>query len=143
MIRPIQAGDIDNLKVQEAQLFYRDSIKEAVDSGSLENTFAYIEHGKIRACIGMQVLWEGRAIVWALIGDVSNWVKFHKTTKRLLEDYAERLGVIRLEMTTEVGFVESERWAYMLGFRCESEMANYGPDGKNHKMWVRLWQQHQ
>ena len=140
MMRPIQPGDIDNLKVQEAQLFYRDRVKETVDSGTLENTFAYIEHGEVKACIGMLHVWEGRAIVWALIGDVSNWLKFHRTTKQLLEDYAERLDIIRLELTTEVGFVESERWAQMLGFRFESEMTNFAPDGKSHKMWVRLWQ---
>lgn len=141
MIRKAKRGDVDNMIVQSSQLFYRNHIKDFVDSEHGLNSFAYLEGGVVKAVFGMETFWSGRGIVWALIGNVSNWVKFHKSVKKLLESLACKLDIIRLEMTTEVGFDESERWAEMLGFRCESLMTSFGMDGKDHKMWVRLWQQ--
>lgn len=140
MIRLAKPGDIDRMIVQEKQLFYRNHLKYAIDNEKTREPYAYIEDGRVKAVFGMDVFWTGRGIVWALIGDVDNWVAFHRSVKKLLESLADKLDIIRLEMTTEVGFDESERWARMLGFRCESLMTNFGMDGKSHKMWVRLWQ---
>jgi hypothetical protein len=141
MIRAIERNDILKLNIQPSQAFYRDHMHEAVSQGNLNHSYSYTENGQVKACIGMLEFWKGRATVWAMIGDVNNWIAFHRLTKKLLESYSEKLDIIRLEMTTEVGFVESERWASMLGFIHESTMSNFGVDGKDHKMWVRLWQQ--
>ena len=141
MIRAAKPGDVDEMTVQHKQLFYRDHIKAVIDNELAREPWTYLEGGVVKAVFGMDLFWQGRAIVWALIGDVTKWVHFHKEVKKIMDATADRLEVIRLEMTTEVGFEESERWAEMLGFRLESLMTNFGLDGKDHKMWVRLWQQ--
>lgn len=141
MIRPLSPFDVDMLEVQDKQKAYRQHIKDAALSCGLTNAFTYIENDGIKAVFGMQDVWQGRAVVWALIGNVKNWIAFHKGVKRLLDHHAFIHKVIRLEMTTEIGFHESERWAKMLGFKEESLMPNFGVDGKDHKMWVILWQQ--
>lgn len=132
--------DISKIDVQPKQSEYKKSIQNLALMHGLGWAFTYTD-GNVQAAVGMQQQWQGRAIVWALIGGVTNWVKLHKETKGLMESYAKKHGIIRLEMTTEVGFEESERWARMLGFKQESVMKNFGHDGKDHKMWVRLWQQ--
>lgn len=140
MIRPLETFDVSKLNIQEKQAEYRRHINKLVLSGNLYDSFTYMEGDQVKAVFGMQPFWEGRSVVWALIGDVKSWVSLHRQVKSLMESYAVKRGILRLEMTTEEGFLESERWARMLGFKCESLMENYGVDGKNHKMWVRLWQ---
>jgi len=141
MIRPLSPFDVDMLEVQEKQKAYRQHIKDAALSCGLTNAFTYIEKDGIKAVFGMQDMWPGRAVVWALIGSVGNWSALHRGVKKLMEHYSMIHNVSRLEMTTEVGFDESEKWAKMLGFKEESLMPNFGVDGKDHKMWVILWQQ--
>ncbi|AUR93055.1 acyl-CoA N-acyltransferase [Vibrio phage 1.182.O._10N.286.46.E1] len=138
MIRPLNPSDINTLQTQDAQKFYESHITEESLSGLDGDNFSYIEDGMVKALVGMQLQWSGRAIVWALLGDVKNWVSFHREVKNLMENYINKRGIIRLEMTTEIDFVQSERWAKMLGFKEESILKNYGPDGKDHKMMVRL-----
>lgn len=134
--------DISAVKVQEKQKHYKDYINKIALCGALGECRTYTENESVKAIIGMQEQWHGRAIVWALIGDVSKWILFHREVKSIMEDYASNHGIIRIELTTEVGFNESERWAKMLGFYQESIMRNYGPDGRDHKMWVKICQQH-
>lgn len=141
MIRKLIVSDVESLRVQEKQEWYKPYIIDMAKCDGLQDAFSYVENGEVKAVVGMQPMWQGRAVVWALIGHIGNWVKFHKSIKRLMEDYAIKRGIIRLEMTTEIGFDESERWSQLLGFKYESTMRNFGVDGKDHKMWVRLWQQ--
>lgn len=103
-------------------------------------SYTYVEEGQGTACFGIVPYWKGRATVWALIGEVKNWVAFHRAVNSYMESHVKEYGIIRLEMTTEVGFTESERWARMLGFHKESLMPCYGPEGEDHINWVRLWQ---
>lgn len=140
MIRDIHVDDVMKVNVQPAQAKDQGYVDRMVRAGHAKNALTYTENGIVKACLGGQEYWKGRATIWAIIGDVDNWVAFHKSARAIIEAYSEKHNVIRLEMTTEVGFDESERWARMLGFRLESTMTNFGMDGKDHKMWVRLWQ---
>ncbi len=142
MIRELTPADVAALKVQPKQAFYKDHIQTLAEAGQLLDSFTYIDNDEVQAIVGMQTYWRGRSEVWALIGNITNWVKFHKSVKSLMESYAKKNGTIRLEMTTEIGFLESERWAKMLGFSEESLMQNFGVDGKDCKMWVKLWHYH-
>jgi len=141
MIRPLAPFDVSKLKVQEKQVWYKSHIDKMAIAGSLNDAFTYTENNQVKAVVGMQPFWAGRSVVWALIGNVDSWIIFHREAKTLMESHAVKRGIIRLEMTTEIGFDESERWARMLGFKEESLMKRFGMDGKDHKMWVKLWQQ--
>ena len=138
MMKPLNPSDVRLLEVQPAQEYYKGHLTEDVLCQLQGDNFTYWEDGRPKALIGMQHQWKGRAIVWALIGDVKSWIRFHRETKGIMKEYISKRGILRLEMTTEVGFIESERWARMLGFKEESILRKYGPDGKDHKMMVRL-----
>jgi len=141
MMKPLIPSDVNSLEVQPSQEFYKGHLTEDALSELGGDNFSYWEGDKVTAIVGMQLQWRGRAVVWALIGNIKSWVKFHRAVNSLMEKYIRINDIIRLEMTTEVGFVESERWARMLGFKEESLMPFYGPDGKDHKMMVRICQQ--
>lgn len=138
MMTPLKPSDVNLLDVQPAQEYYKGHLTEDALFQLQGDNFTYWEGDRAKAIIGMQHQWKGRAIVWALIGDVKSWVKFHREVNSIMEEYIDKRGILRLEMTTEVGFTESERWARMLGFKEESILEKYSPDGKDHKMMVRL-----
>jgi hypothetical protein len=141
MMKQLNPSDVTALEVQPAQEFYKGYLTEEALSHLQGDNFTYFENGIPKAIVGMQEHWSGRALVWALIGNVDSWIRLHKETKAIMEEYAIKRDILRLEMTVEVGFDESERWALMLGFKEESVMKHFGPDGKDHKMMVRIWQQ--
>lgn len=138
MMRPLNPSDVNSLDVQPTQDYYKGHLTEDALSQLQGDNFTYWEGDRAKAIIGMQHQWIGRAIVWALIGDVKSWIRFHREVDSIMKEYISKRDIIRLEMTTELGFIESERWARMLGFKEESILRKYGPDGKDHKMMVRL-----
>lgn len=142
MIRAFEVDDIYSLKVQPKQADYLSHIKIIAENNQIGEAYTYTESGEVKAIIGAQEQWKGRVAVWALIGDVTSWARFHKEVSRILKHYAELHNVLRFELTTTVGFDESERWASMLGFKFESLMPCFGVHGEDHKMWVILCQQH-
>ena len=140
MIRSTITGDIESLDVQDKQVKFKPHIAAMYNDKLLFDTFTYERNGTVEAVIGAQPCWKGRFSIWAIIGDVSSWPRFTKEVDRLINDYASEHGIIRMELATELGFKESERWAEILNFKFESEMKNYGIDGNTFKMWVKLWQ---
>lgn len=141
MIRDLEIGDVSKLDVQPKQAFYKSNIEGLAKSNQLYDAYAYLDNGEIQAVLGVQPHWQGRVAVWALLGSISSWVMFHREVEELIKACVDKHGIIRLELTTEVGFHESERWAKMLGFKQESLMEKFGMDGKDHKMWVKICQQ--
>lgn len=141
MIRDFKISDIYELTVQDKQYHYKEHITKIAEAGGLDSVRSYIENGEVKAIIGAQPYWQGRSTIWSLIGNVESWPKFHKQAVKTINDYVKTHNVLRLELTTEAGFIESERWAEMLGFKFESLMPKFGVDGRDHKMWVVLWQQ--
>lgn len=142
MIREYQQDDILKIKLQPAQKDFECWVDTINKRGINGRYVTYTEGAEVKACIGIIMMWPGRYQAWALIGDVDNWTAFHRQTVRELHKAANELSIRRMEMTTEEGFIESERWAEMLGFEYESTMPKFGIDGKTHKMWVMLWHGH-
>jgi hypothetical protein len=123
------------INVQEKQKKY---VKAEQYIGVMTEAKTYLEDFLPKAAIGMQMQWDGRALVWAIVGDVSHWPLFHKCVKRELESYIKKMNVRRCEMVTELGFEQAARWAEMLGFKQESIMKKYLPHGADAIMWVRV-----
>jgi hypothetical protein len=136
MIRKLTEQDVLNIKLQPQQDAGRDRILMMAQNNLLDEGYCYFEGDKVKALVGAQPYWEGRVCVWGLIGDVDNWITFHREVLNVMEKYMLRTKVNRLEMTTELGFLAAERWAKMLGFKYESLMLKFGIKGESHKMWV-------
>lgn len=141
MIREFYGPDIYDISVQQEQREFAEScIDEIFElSGA---SYTYLELGRPKAAFGAIPIWQGRAAVWAIIGDnINNWVSFHRSVKSQLNQFCKDNSMRRMELTTRVGFDESERWARMLDFKYESTMPLYDAEGNDHKMWVMTWQQ--
>ena len=139
MIVPFEPVHFYQIEPQEAQKKYADTITSKHVMGMVGSCYTYIDE-KPEAIIGMVDIWRGRSQVTAIIGDVTNWIKFTRAVKDIMHEQAALKQVNRIEMTTENNFPESERWAMILGFKLVSVMPCYGPDGSDHKMWVKLCQ---
>lgn len=126
------------LKVQDKQKHYMDHLNDETMINFQGDLYTYVD-GEVQAVVGMQKQWSGRAVVFAMIGQVKNWVAFTRQVKAIMNEHANKHGIIRLELTTECDFEQASRWAQMLGFSKESTMKHYGVDGADHVMWVKLY----
>ena len=88
------------------------------------------------ASAGVTTFWQGRAQVWSLLStDVYRYrMAIHRAVKRFIDS----LDVERLECVVDTRNEMAIRWAVRLGFKHESTMEKYSPDGVTHSMMVRI-----
>lgn len=98
--------------------------------------YSAVEGDEVFACAGFYPQWEGRAIVWALVsGDAGrHFVRIHRAVLRAFEMHPYR----RVETAVADGFAEGDRWAQMLGFKCEGLMQSYLPGGGDAWLYARI-----
>jgi len=127
---PIYAGSISLLKSQG----------QAIQC--LKNSYAvslYMD-GKVEACLGLMMLWDGNADVWTLTSRKvqSHPVAFHRTVVRILDSYQKGLNLNRISAATPANFMVGCKWLETLGFKQEGKMINYGPDGQDWWLYARV-----
>lgn len=108
-------------------------------SESLKNAgpaFTAMDGDRVVMCGGLFPQWEGRAIVWALVGvDAGkHMIAITRGTKRFFGMFKYR----RLETAVKTDFVEGHRWARMLGFANEGTMTGWAPDGCDYDLYARI-----
>lgn len=79
-------------------------------------------------CAGIQPQWDGRASAWAVLGE--NAGAYMVQITRGVRDFLDRQDYRRIDTCVRDGFLEGNRWAKLLGFRCEGLMRKwmYGDD---------------
>lgn len=126
-----KAEHLQGLELQEAQAYFSDQLRSAEYAKSLELSggFTGLVDGKVIACGGCAEVWQGRAVVWALISkDAGRYmVQIHRAVRGFLMASQYR----RIEAWVDVGFAPGERWLEMLGFTKETPepMQGFRPDG--------------
>lgn len=102
----------------------------------LEHTNAWtgVVDGAPIVCAGTIEQWPGRHIAWAYLVDETRphmlWI-----TREVLAQLEQVKG--RVECTVRRDFEPGRRWARLLGFRPESILKKYGPEGEDHIGYVR------
>jgi len=95
----------------------------------------------IVAIVGLTVIWDGVALVWAIVSDLV--MKYPKATtkkiKTLLEFGARMLKLRRVQLDVRVDFKESLRWVKFFGFKKEAVLEKYACDGTDHILFVRFF----
>lgn len=137
MIIDFEWWHVNSVNVQQWQ---RDYVTAENYIGVQGPAFTYAEGEEFKACFGMQIQWEGRAIVWAIIGDVNNWPTFHREVSRRLNFFIGNMNIRRCEMTVQSGFKQASRWAKMLGFHKEALLKKYFAWGEDAELWVRIYE---
>ena len=136
-IEPLKAWHLEEIKMQDAQEYVSKWITPEVRH-QLERqmAFAAVEGDEVLACSGIIEMWEGRALVWAMLsGNLGNrFLRVHRAVKKFLDTVSYR----RIEAHVDVGFNNGTRWIELLGFRQEIPcMKGFLPNGGDAAMYVR------
>jgi hypothetical protein len=90
-------------------------------------------------CAGVQEVWAGRAVAWALLSDSAgpNFAAIH----RAVHGFLKQCPWQRVEAFVDADFEAGQRWMRMLGFTNETPdapMRKYTPDGKDCFLYSRV-----
>lgn len=134
--RPEHAAQIH---LQSGQAYMKELIDDEYCQSLLDAGPAYtlIDDGKILACGGISLIWEGRGLMWSLISDSlrgPQFIRMHRIVLRFLEMHELR----RIEITVDHHWPRAHRWAKLLGFKHEAYLPKYAPNGLDADQYVRL-----
>ena len=86
------------------------------------------------ACAGLWIPWEGRGVLWAILGRDTPMLDLTRAAQKM---FAE-IGVRRLEFFVEVSFQQGHRWALMLGFQAEGTMRAFDTIGRDYILYSKV-----
>lgn len=138
---PFAPLHLDQIRLSPAAAEVRDQI--LAHSGPYTVTpglaFTALIGGRPVAAAGIDVVWPGRGVAWGLFEPLPlrAWLQI---TRRCRSVLAKSLAgdLRRIEATVDAGFAAGVRWIERLGFEIEAELADYGPDGRDHFLYARL-----
>lgn len=137
-IVPLKASHIFDLRLQAAQAMFYEKFSAGYARALEEagNGYTALVDGRPIACAGLVEQWEGRALAWALIAQDAGpyFVRVTRGVRRALDMAHWR----RVEAHVDARFAAGIRWAEMLGFRAESVMEKFTPEGNDAFMYVRI-----
>jgi len=114
----------------------------AMKEGNKGTAFTGFTENEIIGCAGILPIWEGVGHAWVVMG--KNYKKhrlwIHKNVQDTFLKIAVGKGMWRVQANVQADFFPALRWIEALGFHCESTMKRYGPDGKDHYMYVRFFE---
>lgn len=114
-----------------------DYLAECASTG---DSFTMICDGRVIACGGVYVLWEGVGQVWLLPSKhLSRYpVAAVRTIKRMLDAMVESHNFHRLQAIISTKLDVGPRWIEMLGFTREGVLGKYTPQGTDYLMYARI-----
>ncbi len=126
----------DTFKLVDRDL---DKILKKTNKGCSFTGFA---EDKIIGCAGILPLWDGVGHAWVVMGKdyKKHRIWIHKQVKSMFFKIAVGMGFQRVQANVQADFYDALRWIEALGFTCESTLKRYGPDGKDHYMYVRFFE---
>lgn len=130
---------LEKLELQDAQADMREQLKDPAYGLMLEQcrfSFTGIHDGVIIGCAGIQEVWEGRAIMWALLSKHAG-VHF-RSIHRAAMGFITQSEWRRIECVVEDGFDAGHRWAKLLGMEREGLMRKYSPTGVDFHLYSRI-----
>lgn len=140
--RPLQPEDLVNFRVNAAEQSHSELMCEEYGEvlATMPISVTAVRGVEPVALFGLQHIWPGRALAWSLIGkDVAgDMVAITRKCRKLMNNSGYR----RIEMHVIADFGAGERWARMLGFRFEGNLARFMPDGRDATMWARVQNGH-
>jgi hypothetical protein len=141
--RAFRVTDVEDMRCRPEQEEVRANMQAQmegmIDSARFGKAWTALDDGVPVFCAGMTPMWQGRAIAWALCGDVPR-----RSLRQLLVETRAELdrqaaaGTWRIEATVARGWWAAERFAEALGFDLRCVLPLYGPDRGDYGLWERL-----
>lgn len=133
IVRPFKIEDWEQIELQPSQAYLREHLTKEYFEGLQQNySITIIANDKIIAISGIKETEQG-GMLWSFLSETAgdHMLKLHRVAMRMIETYQEQLIA-----TTELDFESGDRWLQMLGFGSIGIEPNYGPDGRDHRVWV-------
>lgn len=136
--RPFKAGHLDLFTPQEAQRGEHAALVRSGGAGGLEGGVSlsgWVGHKCVGAA-GLIHVREHRAVAWMILSqDIgAHMLPLAKKVRRVLNS----VGYLRVELTVAEGFEQGERFARLIGAKCETPepMRYFGADKRNERMYA-------
>jgi len=131
---------IDHIDIINTKLKYNDldELKSEVYPFEGDEALTYLKDDKIIFACGMKVIRQGVAHVWVVPSIyVDNYPKsFYKEINKLLNEYAEKMNIHRVQTTIVEDFV---KWIELLGFEKESTLKKITFDKKDEYLYTKFY----
>jgi hypothetical protein len=134
---PFQPEHLAQIKLPARQAEYYDRLIQPGYAESLATGPAWtaLARGRVIGCAGFLEQWSGRAIAWAMAGDIPT-DSGPSILEKLKSVISEQTG--RIEFTAPTNNGAACGVAHALGFVEEGLMRSYGPDGSDHILFARV-----
>jgi len=100
----------------------------------------FSEEGII-GCAGIVPIWPGVGHAWVMMG--ANYKKHriwvHKQVVAFQDKIITGMNLHRVEATVVCEFTPGIQWLERMGFKLEGKKRKYGPDGKDHYSYARIF----
>lgn len=97
------------------------------------------EYG-ILAVVGATLHWPGNMEIWSVTTEsvYRKPVAYTKAVLMLLDQFKRKYEIKRFHATCLCGYPKLEKWFKTIGFKKESVMEKFGPNGENFYMMTRV-----
>ncbi len=135
-MRHYEFGDLKDFKERDGDYLNYDSSYQATD-----DTYSLVnETGQVVAVMGLVILHEGVAGVWAVISDDArgHGTAVTRYARKLIKRWLYIHVLHRIQALVRVDKEEYKRWIMLLGFEYESTMRKVTPDQRDMECYVLL-----
>jgi len=104
--------------------------------------WSWIGDGRVLAMFGVAPYWDGCAEAWLMVdtmGIQNRRLQLTKGSRRFFNNIGPALGLRRLQIMVSVAHEEAVAWSRLLGFEYEATLKKYGPDGSDHLVFARFY----
>lgn len=133
---PFEHWHFQHLDLQEAQKDVELTHEYAGDLLDAGPCYTFSHGPVIMACAGVQEVWPGRVVGWAL---VSRFAANHMVgLTRAVRQWIDAQDYRRFELTVPHGWEPGAKWARLLGFEHEATLRSFSPSGRDMDQFVRV-----
>lgn len=138
IVEPFNAEHLGAMTLQPRQAYLRefvtDEYLQMLMAGEVARTICI--DGHVVACFGVVTVPTIGRMLWCFFAENTgqHFVRLHRFATRFVQAHERPF----LHATVEIGFEPGQRWLQMLGFTFVNVLERYGPDARNHLLFVKL-----
>jgi len=144
MIVPFLPNHLHSLELKPFELEYVEHIPdyhEYVAENALRGfSWTGICQGRPVAVFGVRPLWSTNFEAWMVPGEgiERNAIAVLRGARHILDSVIVEFGLLRLQITVRCENEVAFRFAKRLGFKVESKMLRFGPEGADYYLMTRI-----
>jgi len=130
----------DHLFEVETNFDFPEAAKEAIASHENTDGFTICEDGRVIACGGVHIMWNGVGEGWLVMSTKAYEmpITVARCTVKLFKTIMENNDLWRIQASVHSGDNQSLRYAEWMGFENEGIMKKFGPDGSDYYRFARV-----